>query len=60
MTLNNIIVELSELMAESRGKLSKENFDSLVHIGGVLYREGNSRYEAHTGMDAIMKHTLKR
>lgn len=59
-TLNNIIVELAKLLAESRGKLPKENFDSLVHIGSVLYREGNSRYEAHTDMDAIMKHSLKR
>jgi hypothetical protein len=57
--LNSIIIELAQLLAESRGKLTKETFDTLVHIGGVLYRAGDGQFQARSDVDAIMKHSLK-
>jgi len=53
--LNTIILDLARLLAESRGKLSKENFDALIRIGGALYKEGHSQYQARTDVGAIMK-----
>jgi len=53
--LAGVIEELARLLAESREKLPEETFESLVRIGGVLYREGNSQYRAKSDVDAIMK-----
>lgn len=53
--LNTIILDLAGLLAESRGRLSKENFDALIRIGGALYKEGNSQYQARTDVGDIMK-----
>jgi hypothetical protein len=57
--LNAIIQELAQLLADSRGKLSKENFESLVRIGGALYKEGQSRFDAKSDVDAIMKQSAE-
>ncbi|WP_151638876.1 hypothetical protein [Noviherbaspirillum aerium] len=53
--MNTIILDLAGLLAESRGRLSKENFDALVRIGGALYKEGHSQYQARTDVGVIMK-----
>ncbi len=53
--LNNVIQELALLLADSRGRLPKETFETLVRIGGKLYREGDSQYHAKSDVDAIMK-----
>lgn len=57
--LNDIILRLARLLSESRGKLSKEDFNTLIHIGSVLYREGDSQFQARTDINAIMKNSLK-
>ena len=57
--LSGAISKLAHLLAESRGRLSKENFDTLVRIGGILYSEGNTRFQARSDVDAIMKQSLK-
>lgn len=58
-TLNAVILELAHLLADSRGKLSKENFETLIRIGGVLYKEGQNRFDAKSDVAAIMKHSLE-
>src|SRR3569832_163393 len=45
---NEVILKLATFLAESCGRLSKENFDTLVWIGGILYKEGNSRFQARS------------
>jgi hypothetical protein len=58
--LANVIQELAALLADSRGRLSKETFETLVQIGGVLYREGNSQYRAKSDVDAIMRKSSRK
>jgi hypothetical protein len=53
--LSNVINDLAQLLANSHEILPKETFESLVRIGGVLYREGKSQYRAKSDIDAIMK-----
>ena len=36
--INDVILALAQLLADSRSKLSKENFEVLAKIGGVLYK----------------------
>ena len=52
---NAVILELAQLLADSRGRLSKENFDTLIRIGGVLYGEGRDRFNARSDVAEIMK-----
>lgn len=51
---NETIHELARLLAESRGRLSKENFETLVHIGGVLYKAGLEQFNARQDVAGIM------
>lgn len=53
--LNTVILDLAQLLADSRGKLSKEHFETLVRIGGALYKEGHSHFQARADVGAIMK-----
>ncbi|KRB83868.1 MULTISPECIES: hypothetical protein [Oxalobacteraceae] len=53
--LNDVILALAQLLADSRGKLSKENFEVLSKIGGVLYKEGKIQFNAKSDVDTIMK-----
>lgn len=57
--LNIAILDLAQLLADSRGRLSKENFEALVRIGAVLYKEGNSRFHAKSEVDLLMKQSVK-
>ncbi|HZW12638.1 MAG TPA: hypothetical protein VFF81_05525 [Noviherbaspirillum sp.] len=52
---NSVILELAQLLAESRGRLSKETFETLVRIGGVLYKEGLDQFDARSDIAEIMK-----
>lgn len=52
--LNDVILALAQLLADSRGKLSKENFEVLSKIGGVLYKEGKIQFNAKSDVDTIM------
>src|SRR3569623_773276 len=56
---NEVILKLATLLADSCGRLSKENFDTLVWIGGILYKEGNSRFQARSDVSDIMKLSAK-
>ncbi|MFJ3046085.1 hypothetical protein ACIPEN_09650 [Herbaspirillum chlorophenolicum] len=58
-TLNAIMMELADLLASSRGRLSKENFGVLVRLGGVLYKNGLSQFQARSDVAAIMKHSVE-
>lgn len=49
------ILALAQLLAESRGRLSKENFESLVRIGGVLYKAGLEQFNARQDVAGIMR-----
>ncbi len=50
-----IILELAQLLAESQGRLSKETFETLLHIGGALYKEGRILFDARADVAAVMK-----
>lgn len=52
---NSVILDLAQLLADSRGRLSKENFETLVRIGGVLYKEGLDQFDARSDVAEIMK-----
>lgn len=53
-----LIRKLAQLLADSRGKLSKENFDMLVHIGAALYKEGQDQYDARKNVSEIMQQSI--
>lgn len=57
-TKGELISKLAQLLADSRGKLSKENFDMLVHIGGALYKEGQDQYDARKNVSEIMQNSI--
>jgi hypothetical protein len=54
-TQTDIIMRLATLLADSRGRLSKESFEELVHIGAVLYQEGSERYRARAEVAETMR-----
>lgn len=54
-TQRDIIQDLAKLLAESKGRLSKENFEMLVHIGAVMYQEALGKYRAGVEVTATMK-----
>lgn len=59
LTLNGVMMELAELLASSRGRLSKENFEMLVRLGGILYKNGHSQFHARSDVAAIMKRSVE-
>lgn len=54
-SINITILELAQLLADLRGRLSKESFDTLVHIGATLYKEGRNQSDARSDVAVIMK-----
>jgi prefoldin subunit 5 len=58
-SLNAVILELAQLLADSHGRLSKENFEMLVRIGGALYKEGYGQFHGKADVDAIMKQSAE-
>ncbi|MDQ9171389.1 hypothetical protein Q8A64_13325 [Oxalobacteraceae bacterium R-40] len=58
-TQNDLIQELSLLLSESRGKLSKENFDALVRLGGALYKTGLDQFNARQNVSDIMQRSAR-
>lgn len=53
------ILALADLLAESRGRLSKENFETLVHIGGVLYKAGSEQFNARQDVADVMQRSAR-
>jgi hypothetical protein len=58
-TQNELIQELSLLLSESRGKLSKENFEALVRLGGALYKTGLDQFNARQNVSDIMQRSAR-
>jgi hypothetical protein len=52
---SDIILRLAQLLADSKGRLPKEIFEELVHIGAVMYQEGLGQYRARTEVAETMK-----
>lgn len=52
---SNIILQLAQLLADSKECLSKESFDAFVHVGAVMYQEGLGQFNARSEMAGIMK-----
>lgn len=57
---SDIILRLAQLLADSRGRLSKENFEELVHIGAVMYQEGLGQYMARAEVTATMEKSAQK
>jgi hypothetical protein len=58
-TANGTINDLANLLAQSRGRLSKENFDALLQIGAVLYKDGLSQFRARSEVTAMMNKSVE-
>ncbi|MGV3742324.1 MAG: hypothetical protein ACO1NO_08440 [Burkholderiaceae bacterium] len=56
---SDLILNLAQLLADSRGKLSKENFDALVHIGASLYKSGQDQFDARRNVSDIMRRSAE-
>lgn len=54
-TQTDIILRLATLLADSKGRLSKENFEELVHIGAVMYQESRGLYRARAEVAETMR-----
>jgi hypothetical protein len=52
---SDIILRLAQLLADSKGRLSKENFEELVQIGAVMYQEGLGQFRARAEVATTMK-----
>lgn len=53
-----MVNRLAELLAESRGKFSKDSFDHLVDLGAALYKAGLSQYRARGEVTALMEKSV--
>ena len=56
---SDLILKLSQLLADSRGRLSKENFDMLVYIGAALYKSGQDQFNARQNVSDIMRRSAE-
>ena len=56
---NDLILRLAQLLSDSKGRLPKENFEELVHIGAVLYQKGLGQYNARADVAEIMRNSLQ-
>jgi hypothetical protein len=56
---SEIINKLAQLLADCGGQLSKENFDDLVHIGAVMYKEGLGKHRARSEVAATLRESLE-
>jgi hypothetical protein len=54
-TQTDIIMRLAQLLADSNGRLSKDNFEELVYIGAVMYQESAAKFRARSEVAAIMQ-----
>jgi hypothetical protein len=53
------ILALAQLLADSRGRLSKENFETLMSIGAALYKQGKSEFTARADIASIMQQSRR-
>jgi len=55
LTPNAVILELAQLLAESREYLSSKNFETLVRVGSALYKEARDQFDARSDVAEIMR-----
>jgi hypothetical protein len=58
-TQTDIIMRLAQLIADSNVRLSKDNFEVLVHIGAVMYQESAGQFRARSEVAAIMEKSAR-
>jgi hypothetical protein len=51
----DIILALAEVLAEAEPYMQKRHFDTLVHIGAVMYQEGLAQFNARSETDTLME-----
>lgn len=56
---SDIILRLAQLLADSREYMSKENFEELVQIGAVMYKEGQGQFRARSELATLMKTSVQ-
>jgi hypothetical protein len=56
--LNPMIIELARILADSKGRFSKEDFEAFIRMGSVLYKIGDSQFQARRDVSDIMKTSL--
>jgi hypothetical protein len=57
--LNPMIFELARILADSKGRFSKEDFEAFIRMGSVLYKIGDSQFQARRDVSEIMKTSLE-
>lgn len=57
--LNLLILELASILADSKGRFSKEDFEAFIRMGSVLYKIGDSQFQARKDVSDIMKSSLE-
>lgn len=54
-----IIVKLADVIAAVGADISQEDFDALIHIGAVMYQEGEGLYRARHEVAETMLHSVQ-
>lgn len=57
--LSKVILDLARLLADSRGRLSKEHFEALMDMGAVLYKQADAQFQGRSDVNAIMKQSAE-
>ncbi len=53
-----LVNQLADLLADSRGRLSKKNFEDLVSLGAALYKAGLSQFTARKDVTELMNKSV--
>jgi len=56
----DIILLLAQVLAASRPDLSRTHFNSLVHVGAVMYQEGLAHFNARSETETLMKEAAEK
>jgi hypothetical protein len=56
---DDTILQLAQLLAESRAMLADENFAALVKVGATLYKANHSRKRARAEIAATMRESME-
>jgi hypothetical protein len=59
-TEDNTISRLAQFLADSEGRLSKEDFDFLTHMGALMYKHGLGQYTARADVAVVMSKSARR
>jgi len=56
---NDIILQLAQLIADSRASLSEENFSAMLRIGAALYKTNLSHNRARKEIATTMRESIE-